>query len=348
MILELIEVDRPKTIGEKIAEIAASSRWTRDEIKLLESLYPLAPREQILVALPHHSWKSIYIKAFRLRIKRQTYGNGESPLKGKKRPELSGPNNGMWGKHHTEEARDKQRKAWKYEKHFTPEARRKMGESRKGEKNPFYGKHWSDDEKQALRNQLKGRHLHSKTEWEKGQHISLATEFKKGNVPPYAGKHLPKELRAKLSNANKGNRPSLETRRKSSESHQKLWDDPIFVAKQMKARGIRPTKAELKMEHILNDYFPQFKYNGDGRLGIILRRLIPDYIDINGKKQIIELFGDYWHSQEVIGNRWQGTELGRIMAYSSIGFRCLIIWEHELQDEQKVINKIRQFVKATK
>ncbi|GAH72294.1 unnamed protein product, partial [marine sediment metagenome] len=207
----------------------------------------------------------------------------------------------MWGKHHTEEAREKQRRAWKYKKHFTPEARRKMEESRKGERNPFYGRHWSDDEKQALRDKLKRRHFHPETEFKRGQHISLATEFKNGNTPPYAGKHLPEELRVKLSNANRGKHPSTETRQKSSESHKKLWDDPIFVAKQMKARGIRPTKAELKMEHILNNYFPQFKYNGDGRLGIVLRRLIPDYIDSNGKKQVIELFGDYWHSQEVIG-----------------------------------------------
>lgn len=113
----------------------------------------------------------------------------------------------------------------------------------------------------------------------------------------------------------------------------------------MKARGVRPTKPELEMEHILNNHFPEFEYNGDGRLGVTLGRQTPDFVNINGRKDLIEVFGDYYHSPKVLGDRWQGSELGKIAIYNSLGWRCLIIWEHELQDEQKVINKISQFVK---
>lgn len=279
---------------------------------------------------------------------RQAHLGKTSPLKGKACPKLSGPGNGMWGKHHTEEAREKQRRAWKYDKHFTPEARRKMGESRRGERNPFYGRHWSSEEKYLLRGKLKGRHLHPETEIQSGQHISQRTEFKKEHLPWNTGKHLPEALRTRLSNANRGKHPSIETRQKLSETRKKLWNDPIFVAKQMKARGIIPTKAELEMEHILHNLFPQFKYNGDGRLGVTLGRLTPDFVDVNGKKDLIEVFGDYYHSPEFLGDRWRGSELGKIMVYNSLGWDCLVIWEHELKDKRKVINKIRQFVKASK
>jgi predicted nucleotide-binding protein (sugar kinase/HSP70/actin superfamily) len=52
-----------------------------------------------------------------------------------------------------------------------------------------------------------------------------------------------------------------------------------------------------KKEYILHawqkkaiDYF--FKNNGK----IIIERYNPDFIQCNGKKKIIELFGEYWHN----------------------------------------------------
>lgn len=293
MILEL-------SLGEKVSEFAASLSWTRAEIKLLERIYPLAPKEQILVALPHRSWKSIYMKAFRLRIKRQIYGNGESPFKGKKRPELSGPNNGMWGKHHTEEARDKQRRVWRYEKHFTPEARRKMGESRRGEKNPFYGKHWSDDEKQALRDKLKGRHLHPETEIKKGQRISPATEFTRERV-------------------------------------QGWWKDPNYREKVIRGwlRQRRPTKPEAVLIDIISKYSLPFTYTGDG--SFILEGLNPDFIECNGRKIAIDVFGDYWHTLKA--DRESYTEDGRKTIFAKYGWKLIVIWEHQIKsmDEKEIV-----------
>lgn len=49
---------------------------------------------------------------------------------------LIGENNFWYGKHPTEETRQKMRDSWNYEKHFTESARRKMSESRTGEKHP--------------------------------------------------------------------------------------------------------------------------------------------------------------------------------------------------------------------
>lgn len=124
------------------------------------------------------------------------------------------------------------------------------------------------------------------------------------------------------------------------------WQDPDFVKRMVKSWARRPTNPEKQLEDILNKYFPQFKYNGDNRLGVVLGGLIPDFINVNGRKEVIELFGDFYHAPETIGYRWRGSELGKTMAYNSLGFRCLVIWEHELDNESEVVEKIRQFMKV--
>jgi len=117
------------------------------------------------------------------------------------------------------------------------------------------------------------------------------------------------------------------------------------VKKMMLAFHMKPTKPEKQLEAILNKHFPQYKYNGDGRLGITLGGFIPDFPNVNGEKDLIEIFGDYFHSSEVLGDRWQGSELGKVMIYNSLGWRCLVIWEHELKEfpEKKIVAKIKTF-----
>ena len=85
-------------------------------------------------------------------------------------------------------------------------------------------------------------------------------------------------------------------------------------------------------------------------LGITLAGLVPDFVNIDGKKEIIEVFGDYWHDSTKRDLSWHATELGRIMAYQAIGYKCLIIWEHELKElsEEQLINKIKLFFRRRK
>ncbi len=131
----------------------------------------------------------------------------------------------------------------------------------------------------------------------------------------------------------------------STQGFRLLWQDSEFVKKMMVAFHKKPTKPEKQLETILNKHFPQYQYNGDGRLGIMIGGLTPDFPNVNGKKDLIEVFGDYYHSPEVLGDRWQGGELGKIMVYNSLGWRCLVIWEHELREltEGQIIDKVRVF-----
>lgn len=130
------------------------------------------------------------------------------------------------------------------------------------------------------------------------------------------------------------------------------WQDPDYREKVLrgvaKASHVHPNKPEQALMSILNKACPnEFEYNGNGK--VIILGMVPDFININGKKQVIEVFGDYWHSPEVTQNQsWNRTELGRIMAYNSLGYDCLVIWERDLhsESEQDLISRIKMFSRS--
>lgn len=94
-----------------------------------------------------------------------------------------GEKNGFYGKHHTEEAKEKNRQAHLGKhpseetrakmrgRHPSPETRAKMSESRKGEKNHFFGKHHTEESKE------KNRQAHlGQIPWNKGKKLAKKAE----------------------------------------------------------------------------------------------------------------------------------------------------------------------------
>jgi very-short-patch-repair endonuclease len=109
----------------------------------------------------------------------------------------------------------------------------------------------------------------------------------------------------------------------------------------MKAVTRRPNKAECRLQHILNQHFPsEWKYTGPG--DVVIGGLVPDFTNCNGRKQLIELFGEYWHDPKRT-LRYNYTEEGRTEAYEAFGFECLVIWVREMKDEEKLVQKIKGF-----
>ncbi len=110
-----------------------------------------------------------------------------------------------------------------------------------------------------------------------------------------------------------------------------------------KKQSKSPNKPEIALDKLLQANFPgEYIFNGDYSQGVSLGGLVPDWVNVNGKKQVIELFGDYWHDMR--GNiGWKSTVFGRKAVFSQLGFDCLIIWEHELKLPEEVIEKIRDF-----
>lgn len=156
-----------------------------------------------------------------------------------------------------------------------------------------------------------------------------------------------KERRQIQSEKMKGNRYqqnrtapcSEETKQKigmANSANMKIkWQEDSYVAMQMKARNCSPNKPEQKLIAIIEAERLPFKYVGGGEF--ILGGKCPDFLNIDGKKQLIELFGTYWHGILDIGNR--------IEYFRQYGFSTLIIWEDEVKNEIRIIKKIKGFLR---
>lgn len=156
------------------------------------------------------------------------------------------------------------------------------------------------------------------------------TEFKKGHKT--WNKNLTKETDERVLKYSIGTSKT----RKELFKKGKLFS-PFFDPNNLYNIHIKPNKKEKLLNKLLQLNFPnQFKYTGNGKFWI--EHFNPDFV-CNPSKKIIEMFGDYWHRNT------QERDKKRLKAYKKYGFSTLIIWEYELKNKEKVINKIKEFVK---
>lgn len=200
----------------------------------------------------------------------------------------------------------------------------------------------NSDEYKAKMSDVKTGH-HDMTEDGKKSVSEKATkrwaddEFRESAKNAMKGKHH--------TNGCEGREYSQETKTKISDARKREWNKTEYVKAMMLARNAQPNKDEQKLNNALQEKYPhEWGYNGDFRLGVSLSGMIPDFVNVNGKKKVIELFGDYWHSDEVVRGAWKRTEFGRIAAYKQLGYDTLIIWGHELKDIGVVMDRIEEFM----
>ncbi len=115
-----------------------------------------------------------------------------------------------------------------------------------------------------------------------------------------------------------------------NEKHREKHIQAIF-----KGLKLRPNASERKLSEIIRDNNFPFVYVGDGK--VVIERFCPDFIDDNGSKRIIEVFGDYWHRLPEVMKR----DEKRLETFRKYGFKTLVIWESELKNEEYVVNRIR-------
>lgn len=168
----------------------------------------------------------------------------------------------------------------------------------------------------------------------------------KGKPSPKKGIPQSEEQREKSSKAhmgqpawNKGIPMREESKRKLSEANKRYWaslseeDKEKSIKAVLKGLLSRPTRLEQKLIDIIEANNLPFKYVGDGQLWLGYK--CPDFININGKKQLIELFGVHWHDVFDVAKRSEH--------FRQYGFDTLVIWEDEMTDTDTVISKIRKF-----
>lgn len=135
-----------------------------------------------------------------------------------------------------------------------------------------------------------------------------------------------------------GKHPSLEAQKKRSLAVKKLWRNLKYrqtqVAAMLKASHIKPTRPEIQLNILLDKTFPgEYRYVGNGE--VVIAGKNPDFININGKKKIIEMFGNYWHRGE--------NPQRRIGVFKPYGFGTLVVWEKELRDLKSLKRRLERF-----
>jgi len=199
------------------------------------------------------------------------------------------------------------------------------------------GKKMSDKTKRKLAEKARKRRLSEDTKRKlsqirKGRRLSA--EHKK-NISR-ALKNKPKLLAVRQHLKEIFSQPRYK--QKQSEIHKALWKKPSYREKVVKSAlesmHIRPNKKEVLLANVLQNVVPrEYKYVGDGSL--IIGGCCPDFMNVNGKKKLIELYGDYWHRND--------EPQDRITYFKQFGFETLIVWEHELDDTDSLTKKIVAF-----
>jgi hypothetical protein len=152
-----------------------------------------------------------------------------------------------------------------------------------------------------------------------------------------------KEFCDNISNKMIGNKNGAGGKGKkflTSERLKKLWSDPEYkdreVAIKIKQLKNKISNSELFIQNILDKYYPNdWKFVGNG--DFVLGGKCPDFVNVNGKKLIIEVF--YYSKHTYLEG------LKRKILFTKFGYKTLIIWRKELRRKnlQPIINKIINF-----
>lgn len=172
-------------------------------------------------------------------------------------------------------------------------------------------------------------------------------------------KNLSPETLKNMSEAQRGRKHSEETRKKMSESHsgennhnygkpmsekqkkvlselaKKRCSTPQWKEKMKEIRKTinipkSYTQPERKFIEICEKHNLPFKYTGNGSFWI--ENLNPDFVDCNGQKIAVEVFGDYWHSPLLNKKiKHYQTYDGRKKILGKYGWKLIVLWESDLK-----------------
>lgn len=198
----------------------------------------------------------------------------------------------------------------------TKEAKRKMSIARKQwhELHPDAVSNWqkgrklSEDTKKKISDSLKGRFV-----GKKNPRFGVQSNFMKN----YFKTHR---------NPMEGKKWSKKTRKKIIKKHKQMFSDPEYVRKVMRRFQNRPTSLEIDIQRYLDPN--EWKYCGDG--SVILNGHCPDFININGKKQVILANGLYWHTERVGRTKKQAENVEK-KPYDELGYNVIFIWSDDFK-----------------
>jgi hypothetical protein len=144
-----------------------------------------------------------------------------------------------------------------------------------------------------------------------------------------------------------------EFRKRQIEERLERWKNKEYkekaIKKILKSMFKRPTYLEIKFLDFIKRNNVPLIYCGDGSL--LIGGKNPDFVESNGKKICVEVGNKFEKSIKRGGRNyqsWQEYEKQRIEHFAKCGWKCLVIWEDELEDEQNLLEKIKVFMNEEK
>lgn len=138
------------------------------------------------------------------------------------------------------------------------------------------------------------------------------------------------EARKKIGESHRGKPRPPHIQRMLAEYNRARMADPRHIEKMRLGRRAKPTSLEKLFMVLCKTYHLPFRYVGNGEVWIARKN--PDFININGKKQVVEILGNYWHGKEETQKR--------IEHYARYGFECITIWEDDLKNTNLILTKL--------
>lgn len=94
----------------------------------------------------------------------------------------------------------------------------------------------------------------------------------------------------------------------------------VSASARANARG--PSEPEFFLGVYLEGKYPrEWAYNGNGEQNVSIGGRIPDFININGRRAVIEVLGTYHHPEEDFE--------GKREHYRKYGYDCFVLWHYE-------------------
>ena len=179
------------------------------------------------------------------------------------------------------------------------------------------GLKWSEEDKKRIGLQHKGKIVSEHTK----------QKLRQANV----GKVLTEEHKRKTSESMKGkptHPQSKETRKKISAIKKKEWSDGVFDKS-----AVNYSSYEIKLEPIVS----KLGYKSTIKKRIYIKGAnktrVPDFYNFE-TKEIIEIFGEYWHRDRILPKGKKHETPGEVIAwYAALGWDCTVVWAKEEFDE---------------
>jgi len=99
---------------------------------------------------------------------------------------------------------------------------------------------------------------------------------------------------------------------------------------------------EQRFINLCKKYNLPYKYVGDGSFWVKNRN--PDFINTNGEKKIVNINGIYWHlwkhQKENPSLTKKDVEIKEMAHYEPYGFKSIIIWEDEMDNDKIILKKL--------